>query len=208
MAMPNAPTSRTTQPLVRWWRQPDHYDWLSSYLHARQFTKPARILMTALAGSFAFMPVVMNFAPAGTYGPFAMTVGWLAGFAGIGFAVIWGTRWPTQRQSVTIALLANGLLAASCLAQPKPLIGIVGCTALAVIAGYVALFHTAGYMVYNFALASSVGAVVATRLALSGEGVLAVGLYFVVIQLNVFVPFSIQAVVHALGIDLLQGLFC
>src|ERR1700730_15862566 len=115
MAMPNAPTSRTTQPLVRWRRQPHHSDWLGSDLHARQFRKPALILMTALAGSFAFMPVVMNFAPAGTYGPFAMTVGWLAGFAGIEFAVIWSTRWPTQRQSVTIALLANGLFAASCL---------------------------------------------------------------------------------------------
>ncbi|WP_283634883.1 hypothetical protein [Mycolicibacterium poriferae] len=42
--------------ILRWWRSPDQYDWLSSYMHARGFTRPAQILMAVIAASGALVP--------------------------------------------------------------------------------------------------------------------------------------------------------
>ncbi|PRC44948.1 GGDEF domain-containing protein, partial [Mycobacterium sp. ITM-2017-0098] len=50
-----------------------------------------------------------------------------------------------------------------------------------------------------------VAAVHALRMAFEGQEVLALSMYFLVIELNAGVPLAIQIVIHALGIDLIRS---
>jgi hypothetical protein len=56
-------------------------------------------------------------------------------------------------------VLCNASIALATLAQNGPNAALRGCTAFAIMASYIALFHTAPLMVYNFAIASVIGAV-------------------------------------------------
>lgn len=46
--------------IMRWWRQPDHYAWLSGYLQARSLASPTQKLMAVISGSLALFPVNMG----------------------------------------------------------------------------------------------------------------------------------------------------
>jgi diguanylate cyclase (GGDEF)-like protein len=96
-------------------------------------------------------------------------------------------------------------IGAGCLWQPQPILGLTACSALAISGGYIAFFHTAKYMALNFWLAGTIGTLEATRLAAAGEAMVALSGYFLVLELNVLVPFAIQVVVRALGVDLLRA---
>jgi diguanylate cyclase len=88
---------------------------------------------------------------------------------------------------------------------PSSIAALMGCSALAISGGYIAFFHTARYVALNFWLAGAVGAVEVARLAAAGQAVLGVSCYLLVFELNLVVPFAIQAVVRTLGLDLLRA---
>ena len=54
-------------------------------------------------------------------------------------------------------------IAASCLVQSNPIAGMLGCTAFAALAGYIAFFHTARLMVFNAVVALATSTVLAVR---------------------------------------------
>ena len=87
------------------------------------------------------------------------------------------------------------------LAQHSPLVAILACTTFATMASYIALFHTAPLMAYNFAVASAIGAFEGMRFAERTNVMAAVCAYAVLLLLNLAVPFGIQVVVHVLGAD-------
>jgi diguanylate cyclase (GGDEF)-like protein len=72
-------------------------------------------------------------------------------------------------------------------------------------ASYIALFHTARLMTYNFAIASVIGAVEAMRVAAKFNVVAALSGYTLLLLLNLAVPFGVQVVVHVLGADALRA---
>ncbi|BBY18203.1 GGDEF domain-containing protein [Mycolicibacterium litorale] len=194
------------QWLQRWWRQPDHFDWITGYLQARGMLGVARWNLAFSTAALALVPAVLTLSSRGPRGALAEAVSWFAVFGGLFAAAMWAGRWPTCRQSVGYILAANLFIALACYVQDDPMVGLMGCTVFATTGGYIALFHTPGYMLYNFGVALYVGVLQTTRLAVEADDTaLAVGLLLLVLVLNVAVPFAVQALVHALGVDLLRA---
>jgi diguanylate cyclase (GGDEF)-like protein len=191
--------------LAAWWRQPDHFDWLTGYRQAHGLSKNTRRILAGIAASLVLSPATVLWGPTPFHPRLALAVSVLAGLIGLGMAAVWSSRWPTRRQSIFFAMTGSVTVAASCLWQTQPVIALMACSALAVTGGYLALFHTSRYMAVNFALAGTVGAVEAARLVVAGEATVAFSSYFLVLELNVIVPFAIQIVVRALGVDLLRA---
>lgn len=189
----------------RWWRQPDHFDWLSGYLQNRGMGRPMRRMLAVVAASLALVPINAVWGPDAVDDRLAATISVLAAGAGLTLAVLWLRRWPTRTESIVFAAIGSTTIAAGCLWQAEPLIGLMSCTALAVSGGYIAFFHTARFMLLNVVLAMAVGAWQAVQVAAAGEPVFALTGYFLVLELNIGVPFTIQVVVRALGTDLLQS---
>lgn len=191
--------------LAAWWRQPDHFDWLTGYLQAHGLSTNTRRVLAGVSASLALWPVNVLWGPTPFYPRVALTVSMLAGAVGLAMAMVWLSRWPTRRQSIVFAMTGSASVAAGCLWQTEPIVALMACSALAVPGGYVAFFHTGRYMALNFFLAGAVGAVEAVRLIVAGDATLALTGYFLVLELNVIVPFAIQIVVRALGLDLLRA---
>ncbi|MGE2717938.1 diguanylate cyclase domain-containing protein [Mycolicibacterium litorale] len=189
----------------KWWRQPDHFDWLSGYLQTRGMAAPMRRGLALVAASLVLVPVNALWGPASIDDRLAVGVAVVAALAGFSLAALWIRRWPTRTESMLFAAIGSATIAGGCLWQAQPLIGLMSCTALAVSGGYIAFFHTARYMLVNFVLAMTVGAVQAIRVAAEGEPVLALTGYFLVLELNIGVPFAIQVIVRSLGTDLLRS---
>jgi diguanylate cyclase (GGDEF)-like protein len=190
---------------TRWWHAPDHFGWLSGYLQSRDLTRSTQVMMALISASLTLYPANAIWGTPSIDRTTSVAVGFLAGIGGIGFAVLWLTRWPSKRQSIAFVMFGSGCIAAGCLLQSDPLIALMSCSALAMTGGYLAFFHTAPYMVINFAVAVVVGAFSAIRLGITSDALLAATAYFLVVELNTAVPLAIQVVVRALGIDLLQS---
>jgi diguanylate cyclase (GGDEF)-like protein len=188
-----------------WWQQPDHFDWLTGYLQAHGLSKNTRRVLAGVSASLALWPVNVLWGQTPFFPRLALAVSVVAGSIGLIMAGLWLSRWPTRRQSIFFAMTGSVSVAAGCLWQTQPIVALMACSALAVSGGYVAFFHTARYVALNFCLAGAVGAVEVVRLISAGEGTLAFTGYFLVLELNVIVPFAIQIVVRALGVDLLRA---
>ncbi|KUI27559.1 diguanylate cyclase [Mycobacterium sp. IS-1742] len=192
--------------LRRWWRQPDHFDWITGYLRARGMLGVARWNLAFSTAALALVPAILAMGAQGPDGGVTEVLTRTAVLGGLVAAVLWALRWPTRGQSVAYILAANLFITLACCVQDDPMVGLMGCTVFATTGGYIALFHTPGYMVYNFGVALYVGVLQATRLAVeTADPALAVGLLLLVLVLNIAVPFAVQAVVHALGADLLRA---
>ena len=191
-----------TQWVARWWRQSDHFEWLSEYLRVHGLEPPARKFMAAVSASLIFVPIdfIANTSIAHPMFGYALAI--FASAAGPWFAFSWLTRWPSRAQSVACALTGNLLVAGSCLLQPDHLLGLMGCTGLAMIGGYFAFLHSPKFTAYNFAIACLVGAFCAARLITDGQFRTAASGYWLVLELNIAVPFAIQMIVNLMGADL------
>jgi diguanylate cyclase (GGDEF)-like protein len=191
--------------LAAWWRQADHFDWLTGYLQAHGLSSNTRRLLAGVAASLVLVPANVWLGPAPVYRPLALAYSVVAAVIGLSMAMLWLRGWPTRRQSLFFILTGSVIIGAGCLWQPQPLVALMACSALALPGGYLAFFHSARYMVLNFCLASLIAAWQAARLAAVGQAVLAFSGYFLVLELNVIVPLAIQIVVRALWVDLLRA---
>ena len=189
--------------LAAWWRQPDHFDWLTGYLQSQGSSRNARRLFAGLAGSLALYPADVLFGPA-PFWPAELVASVLIAGVGLGVAAVWLSRWPTRRQSVAFTAAGSLCIATGSLLQQNPFVALLAGSAMAIPGGYFAFFHTAKYMAANFLLAGAVGAVEVARLVADGQAMLGVNGYCLLLELNVVAPFAIQAVVRALGLDLLR----
>ena len=191
--------------ILRWWRSPDQYDWLSSYMHARGFTRPAQILMAVIAASGALVPANALWSPAPANFALLIPAAVIAGVAGLGYTVLWLTRWPTRTQSIGFASFICLSIGLGSWAAADPQIGLMACAALAVSGGYFAFFHSARLVTANLVVAIVVATTHVWAMATHGELVLALTMVFLVVELNAGVPLAIQIMVHALGIDLIKS---
>lgn len=189
----------------RWWRQPDHYQWLSDYLAARNLQLFTRYMMAVIVLLLGVVPVLMLFTPAGPSGdvPRALSVVVTASCAVM--ALLWLLRWPTRSQSTTFVVVANMGVATSCLVEAWPGTGIQGCTAFAALAGYVAFFHTSRHLAFTLAMALGTGLICAIEIVMSGDLALASSKLLILVVGILAVPFSVQVLVHTLGLDALKS---
>ena len=184
-----------------WWRQSDHYDRLSAHLQARGMDTVTRGTISLIAGSLSVVALMTMFGPTGPRDTIAFTCMLAATAGAAAGALLWALRWPTRTMAIRFALLSNASIALIALAQTDPMIAMMACTTFATMASYIALFHTAPLMAYNFAIASGIGAFEGFRMAERSSIAIAVAAYSLLLLLNLAVPFGIQIVVHVLGED-------
>jgi diguanylate cyclase (GGDEF)-like protein len=188
-----------------WWRQSDHYDQLSAHLLARQMATITRVTIAIIAASLSITIFATIWSSLGPRNTFQLACAVLGSVGAAVAAVFWASRWPNRAQAIRLTVLANASIALSALSQSGPVAALLACTTFATMASYIALFHTAPLMLYNFLIAALVGAFETVRLA-SRYGVVA-GLcgYEVLLILNLAVPFGIQTVVHVLRTDAIRS---
>lgn len=189
-------------PARGWSIRTNHYEWITDYLTERGATGAVRALMVGVAVSFALCLVVLLRSVDGPRGGLPLAMMWTAVGGGFAGAVLWGSRWPTRRQSVAVALGAAGAVALACLAYPNPQGALFGCIAFATTAAYFAFFHSTALVLLNFVVAASVAVIAAVRVAQSGHVALAAVDLFLVAQINIVMPVAIHLLVRALGADL------
>lgn len=188
-----------------WWRQSDHYEQLSAHLHSRGMASITRCTIASIAAALALVSLGTIASATGPHGV-VQRVCALAGAGGAALAaLLWVLRWPPRAQAIRFAVLSNASIALAALAQSDPLAGMLACTSFATVAGYIALFHTAPLMAYNFAIAALTGAVEVVRLAARTDLMSALCGYVLVLTLNFAVPFGIQTVVHVLRTDAIRA---
>lgn len=190
--------------VLRWWRLPDHYDWLSSYLHARNFTRPVQIGMATVSGAALLFPANAVLSPDTPHRAAFIALSIAIAAIHLGWAALWLTRWPSRRQSVAYGMTFSVSIAFTTWLSGDPSVGVVGCTALALSGAYLAFFHTSRLVTANVLLALGVAALHAMSLPAQNT-VLTFSMIFLVIELNAGVPLAVQLVVHALGFDLVQS---
>ncbi|MGE2713946.1 diguanylate cyclase domain-containing protein [Mycolicibacterium litorale] len=189
-----------------WWRQPDHYYWLTAFLAARGAQQSiCRVVAGSLLG-FAVVLLVSLGSPAGPSGMAARVGTAVIVVALIGMAIGWWREgWPTQRQSAGFVIAAALAISIGCLMKSDPFNGMFGAATFAVLAGYIAFFHTPRMMAFNFVLALLTGTVLAVQVALDGDVALAVSTLIFLTVINIAIPATCHALVHLLGIDVLNA---
>jgi diguanylate cyclase (GGDEF)-like protein len=191
--------------LNRWWRQSDHYDRLSSHLQARGMGILTRATIAVIAAGLSIDALGTIWTPTGPRGVVPLACTLTASVGAAGGALLWALRWPTRAMAIRFAVAATACIALIALAQHHTVIGMLTCTTFAATASYIALFHTAPLMAYNFAIAGSVGAVEAIRMAARYNIVAGACAYLLLLILNLVVPLGIQVVVHVLGSDAVRA---
>jgi diguanylate cyclase (GGDEF)-like protein len=191
--------------LRRWWAQPSYYDWLSGYLRGHGVSGAVRVMMASLLASLALCLVVLLVGSDGPRGLVPVTMTSIALGGGVAGALLWTLRWPTHGQSVAFLLTSNASVALACAAHPVPLAALNGCIAFAIFGGYIAFFHTLKYVLYNFAVAASVGAFEAVRLTSLGHPGLAGVDLWLVLQINIALPVAIFILIRALSNDVVHA---
>ena len=188
-----------------WWRQPDHFRWLSGYLGHRRLRRFTGLTMAAIVVTFGAVPLVMLFSPAGpaTMSGRAVVVAVSASCAVM--ALMWAARWPTREQSVLFVLVADACIAAACLVMTGSLPALLGCIAFAALAGYVALFHTSQLLAVVLATAATTSLIRAGSIAMAGDPALAVSATVLIGVGVLAVPFGAQVLVRLLGDDALKS---
>lgn len=188
--------------LRRWWLQPSHYAWFSGYLQARGIAGATRTMMAATTASLVLCLIALLVSTDDPRGSASAMMTWLALAGGV---VLWSTRWPSHAQSLGFAMVSNTSIALACLTYPDPMASLMGCIAFAISGGYIAFFHTSKYVVYNFAVAAAVASLAAIRMATDGRMTLAAVDLFLVLQVNIALPLSIQILTRAFGNDLMHA---
>jgi diguanylate cyclase (GGDEF)-like protein len=191
--------------ISQWWRQPDHFHWLSGYLGYRNVRGFTQRMMGSIVVVLGVIPVLMLFSPSGP----SSALGWiLSGAVAAGCAVmaaVWFTCWPTRGQSRAFSVIAAISIAAVAFTWPNPALGVFGCIVFAALAGYVAFFHSSVYLLFVLAVAAVVAVDCTIEIAARGDVFLAVSAFLICLIGVLAVPFSAQVLVHLLGDDALQS---
>lgn len=184
--------------LVAWWKQPDQFDWVTDFLRRRGFLRSAQVIMAIVAASSGLAPLALLGQP---HPHLFMSV--IIGATGAAFCVImswfWLTRWPTRRQSELAASLGAICVASWSLGQPNPAVAALGCTAMAVTAGYIAFFHNNRLLLLNFVIAIVIATVAAVRLAGQTSVATAIAVFWLIWLLNIAVSLGIRGITYAMS---------
>jgi diguanylate cyclase (GGDEF)-like protein len=191
--------------ITRWWHQPDHYRWLSSYIASHEFQRFTRYMMAFIVLSLAAVPILMWLSASGPKEPIFLLTAAVVSSICVVMALLWLTRWPSQGQSTAFAIIASLCIAATCLTQSYPGAGMQCCAAFAALAGYVAFFHSSRLLTLVLSIAGVTAVVCAVRISVYIDLPLAASKLIVLAVSVLAVPFSAQVLVHILGVDALRS---
>jgi diguanylate cyclase (GGDEF)-like protein len=191
--------------VAQWWSQSDHYDGLSAHLAARGMDTLTRITVSIIGCGLALVALGTIWTPTGPKGPLAVTCAVTAAAGALAGSFLWALRWPTRITAIRFALGSTACIALVTVAQSDPLFAMLSCATFATMASYIALFHRAWLMAYNFTVASTIAGFEGFRVSERYNALAAVGCCVLLLLLNLAVPFGVQVVVHVLGADAVRA---
>jgi diguanylate cyclase (GGDEF)-like protein len=191
--------------LGRWWRQPDHHEWLSGYLAARGLQRFTQIMVAGSVLVLGVVPLLMLWSPSGPHDALTRILSIVVTATCAIMAVLWLARWPNRRQSLVFMVLVNLCVAVACLVQSAPSSGLQMCTAFAALAGYAAFFHASRALAFTLALAFGTATVCAIQIGADWDPFGAASKLLVLGVGLIAVPYSTQVLVHFLGSDALKS---
>ena len=185
---------------IKWWRQPDRYEWLSDYLESQQLRWPLQVLMAVTVCALGSVPAILYWSPTGPKGPIQSGTAFCATALCAVMAIVWLSGWPSRRNSRMFAVLSALTVAAACLTT-EPHRGLLACVVFAVIAGLVALTHTSPFLTVVLGIAIIATVVCGVREGRLGDpaGALSETL-LVLVAIHTGPTFS-QVLVQLLGAD-------
>ena len=189
------------EPIRRWWRQPDRYEWLSEYVESQQLRGTLQAVLAITVTVLGFVPIIMLWSPTVPTGPATISIAVAATTLCWTMAVAWLVRWPTRRASRVFALLSAICVSAACLIALTPQHGLTACVIFAAISGLVGFTHTSPFL--SIVLFISVGTTAACgwRAAADGDPAIAVSEMLLVLVSILTVPMVGQVLVQLLGAD-------
>lgn len=188
--------------LRRWWRRPDHYYWLTAMLAARGAQRLTCRSIALVTVGYGIIALVLMASPSGPTGTRNQLIATGISVTCMLIAVFWlRRRWPTQNESGIFVFISSLCIAASCLIAANPLAGMLGCTAFAALAGYIAFFHSGRFMVLNTTVASATTITLAVRVSMAGDTVMAVCGLATVGVVYALVPFGCHALINVINVD-------
>lgn len=147
-----------------WWVQPDHFEWMETFLRRRGMLPAARLTMAGIAISSALVPITLLSHP-GTLSVPSFMFGVIGAVVSLWVIGFWLARWPTRWQSEAFVIAGSATMVGWSLSQSDTALAAMGSTALAVTGSYIAYFHNTKLLLANFVLAIVASVVAAYRLA-------------------------------------------
>jgi diguanylate cyclase len=183
---------------LSWINTPDQFESMTQFLRQRKLLRSAQLIMALVSSSSSLVPL-SYLTTQQQLSTTAITVSAVsAGFTLI-MTAFWLTRWPTRRQSEVTALTGAVLVAVWSVTQPSPGVAALAGAALAVTGGYFAFFHNPRSLLFNAALAVTLAALAATRLAEQTDLATAFAAFWILWFLNLSVPVAIRGISQAMG---------
>ena len=150
---------QTLRPLLlRWWSEPDDYQWRIDFIRSLGLLPALRILVAAIGAIMGVMAAVTALVPPVTVGVWPWVLRWLL------------RDWPTVRQSVVLVAVADIVITFSCVLLFDPMSAMASLPLLLCVGGYVVFFHGpkvhAGHIAWY--VASVLGVAVWTAVAVGG----------------------------------------
>ncbi|MBO0676153.1 GGDEF domain-containing protein [Mycolicibacterium sp. S2-37] len=183
--------------LKAWWSQPDQFDNITDFLRQRDLMRSARMIMAVVSSASGSIPLTV-LASQRHYSIGSLLIGVIGVVFTAGMVLFWLTRWPTRWQSRAAVVAGAVCVALWTVMQASAPIATLGCTAMTVTGGYIAVFHSGRVMILNSVLTVAITAVTTVALARSSGAAAAAAGFGLIFLLNVSAPLTIRALSRAL----------
>lgn len=190
--------------IQEWWRQPDRYDWLSTYLESQQLRRPLQVLMAVTAATCGVVPIILYWSNIAPRGPIENGAAATASVVCAAMVVVWLSGWPSRRASRVFAL-GSTLSVAAASFTTTPQFALVSCVTFAAIAGLVALTHTSPFLATVLGIAIVTTVTSGVRLAQAGDVALALCQTLLILVAIHIGPTFGQILVQLLGADAVRS---
>ncbi|MCF6390713.1 GGDEF domain-containing protein [Mycobacterium sp. MBM] len=189
----------------RWRHGGDHYEWLTSYLAARELQVATSRVVAWMIGSLGALSVLVIAASTGSGRPYRPAIAALLFVACAVMVALWlRSDWPSRRQSQSCLVLGTVLISAVCLLEPDPVLGLLISSAFTVATAYAMFFHSRTWLGPIWAVQAVTLLVLGWRLMDSGYGLALAGVAFVAL-ISSFVAFACELVLRIIGSEKPHG---
>ncbi|MGA5466055.1 diguanylate cyclase [Mycobacterium sp. NPDC050041] len=167
----------------------DHYYWLTAILAARGAqVRTCRVIAGSVVVAGA-LPLALTGSSIGPQTGRDRVIAAAVAVTCLVVGLLWlRRRWPSRTESAASVVIGTVAVTAGCLIQPVPLVGLLGATNFAIIAAYVAFFHSLRLL---FLVWTGMAATLLTlALRMTADATLAVVGAALVVTVNVVVVYT------------------
>ena len=189
----------------RWRHSDDHYAWLTAFLAARDLQVATCRVVAWIIGSLGLVSVLVIIASTASGQPHRPAIAALLFAACAAMVFVWlRSDWPSRRLSQGCLILGTALIAAVCLLEPDPVLGLLISAAFTVTTAYAMFFHSRAWLVPIGAVQTVTLLVLGWRLMEIGYGLALAGVVFVAL-ITSFVAFACELVLRIIGSEKPHG---